>query len=33
MYDEPCALTANYIIEERKKAYPIAILETNDIRL
>ena len=33
MYDEPCASTPNFNIEERKKAYLIAILETNDIRL
>jgi hypothetical protein len=33
MYDEPCTSTPNFSIEERKKAYLIAILETNDIRL
>ena len=33
MYDEPCTLTANFSIEERKKAFPLVILATNDIRL
>ena len=33
MYDEPCTLTANFSIEERKKAYLVVMLATNDIRL
>jgi hypothetical protein len=33
MCDEPCAETPDFSIEERKKAYLMAILETNDTRL
>ncbi|EKQ52970.1 MAG: Fe-S oxidoreductase [Methanobacterium sp. Maddingley MBC34] len=33
MCEEPCAETPEFSIEERKKAYLIAILETNDTRL
>lgn len=33
MCDEPCAETPDFGIEERKKAYLMAIMETNDIRL
>ena len=33
MCEEPCAETPEFSIEERKKAYMMAILETNDTRL
>ena len=33
MCEEPCAETPEFSIEERKKAYMVAILKTNDIRL
>jgi anaerobic magnesium-protoporphyrin IX monomethyl ester cyclase len=33
MCEEPCAETPEFTIEERKKAYIMAILETNDTRL
>jgi len=33
MCEEPCAETPEFIIEERKKAYILAILKTNDSRL
>jgi anaerobic magnesium-protoporphyrin IX monomethyl ester cyclase len=33
MCEEPCAETPEFTIEERKKAYLMAILETNDTRL
>jgi radical SAM superfamily enzyme YgiQ (UPF0313 family) len=33
LYDEPCAETPEFTLEERKKAYFIAILGTNDNRL
>ena len=33
MCEEPCAETPEFTVEERKKAYIMAILETNDTRL
>ncbi len=33
MCEEPCAETPEFTVEERKKAYILAILKTNDTRL